>query len=143
MKKEKNELRKIKFSKIYVVLGFLIFLTIIYRIGVLSLSKTVEGVNIQNFANSRTTRQETLSSKRGTIYDVKGNALAQNVSSYTLIAYLSPSRTTNENNPKHVVDKELTAEKLSTVLDVSKEKILQDYSEEEYNEAIKSMLVEA
>ena len=27
--------------------------------------------------------------------------------------------------------------------DVSKEKILQDYSEEEYNEAIKSMLVEA
>ena len=27
--------------------------------------------------------------------------------------------------------------------DVSKEKILQDYSEEEYNEAVKSMLVEA
>ena len=27
--------------------------------------------------------------------------------------------------------------------DVSKEKTLQDYSEEEYNEAIKSMLVEA
>lgn len=132
MKKEKNELRKIKFSKIYVVLGFLIFLTIIYRIGVLSLSKTVEGVNIQNFANSRTTRQETLSSKRGTIYDVKGNALAQNVSSYTLIAYLSPSRTTNENNPKHVVDKELTAEKLSTVLDISKEKILSYLNKDAY-----------
>ena len=27
--------------------------------------------------------------------------------------------------------------------DVSKEKILQDYSEEEYNEAVKAMLVEA
>lgn len=98
----------------------------------MSLSKTVEGVNIQNFANSRTTRQETLSSKRGTIYDVKGNALAQNVSSYTLIAYLSPSRTTNENNPKHVVDKELTAEKLSTVLDVSKEKILSYLNKDAY-----------
>ena len=29
---------------------------------------------------------------RGTIYDVRGNILAQDVSSYTLIAYLDESR---------------------------------------------------
>ncbi len=44
--------------------------------------------------------------------------------SYTLIAYLDPDRTTNENNPQHVVDKEGTAQALSTVIDMSYEEIL-------------------
>ena len=37
------------------------------------------------------------------------NVLAQDVSSYTLIAYLDSKRTTDEDNPRHVVDKEKTA----------------------------------
>ena len=130
--KSKNELRNIKFSKIYVFFAFLIFVIIVYRIGNLSLSEVVEGVDIQALANSRTTRKEVLESKRGSIYDVKGNVLAQNVSSYTLIAYLSPSRTTDENNPKHVVDIEYTAEKLSTVLDISKEQLIRYMSKDAY-----------
>lgn len=130
--KEKNELRNIKFSKIYIFFAFLVFLIIIYRIGILSLSENVEGINIQNLANSRTTRKETLESKRGTIYDVKGNALAQNVSSYTLIAYLSASRTTDESKPQHVVNVEETAEKLSTVLDISKDQLVSYMSKNAY-----------
>lgn len=128
--KEKNELRNIKFSKIYIFLAFLIFGIIIYRMGILTLSDEVEGRNIQQFANNRITRRETLESKRGTIYDAKGNVLAQNVSSYTLIAYLEEDRTTNPNNPQHVVDIEMTAEKLSTVLDISKEKLISYLSKE-------------
>lgn len=58
--------------------------------------------------------------KRGTIYDANGDALAQNVYSYTLIAYLAESR--GKNN--YVQDKEMTAEKLSTVLNLSREQIL-------------------
>lgn len=130
--KEKNELRNIKFSKIYVFFAFLIFCIIVFRVGILSLSDTVEGVDIQKLASSRTTRKEVLESKRGTIYDVKGNILAQNVSSYTLIAYLSPTRTTNENNPQHVVDIEKTAESLSTVLDISKEQLISYMSKDAY-----------
>ena len=114
--KEKNELRNIRFSKIYIFSAFLIFLIIILRIGILSLSDTVEGVDIQ----------------RGSIYDVKGNVLAQNVSSYTLIAYLEESRTTNPDRPQHVVDVEYTAEMLSTVLDISKEQLVRYLSKDAY-----------
>ena len=130
MKKERHELRNIKFNKLYILFGLFIFALIIYRIGTLSLSKEVEGVNLQSMASNRTTRTETLYSKRGTIYDINGNPLAQNISSYTLIAYLSPSRTTDPNKPKHVVDVELTAEELSKVLNVSKDQLIKYLSRE-------------
>jgi penicillin-binding protein 2B len=53
-----------------------------------------------------------LYAERGTIYDISGEILAQNVNSYTVIAFLEESRTTNKNNPQHVLDKENTANKL-------------------------------
>lgn len=130
--KEKNELRNIKFSKVYIFLALLIFGIIIYRIGLLALSSEVEGINLQQMANNRITRRETLESRRGTIYDVNGNALAQNVSSYTLIAYLEESRTTNPENPQHVVNIEYTAEQLSTVLNISKEQFIKYLSRDAY-----------
>lgn len=130
MKKERHELRNIKFSKLYILFGLFLFGLIVYRMATLSLNNEVEGVNLQSMANNRTTRKETLYSKRGTIYDVNGNPLAQNISSYTLIAYLSPSRTTDPNRPKHVVDVDYTAEELSKVLNVSKEQLVKYLSKE-------------
>lgn len=130
MKKERYELKNIRFNKLYLLIGLFLFGVIIYRIGTLSLSKEVENVDLQSMANNRTTRRETLYSKRGTIYDVNGNPLAQSVSSYTLIAYLSESRTTDPKKPKHVVDKERTAKELSEVLGVSEEQLLKYLSRE-------------
>ena len=66
--------------------------------------------------------------KRGSIYDINGNALAQNVSSYTLIAYLEESRTTDENNPQHVVDKDATAEALALINQVHTRAGLEPYT---------------
>ena len=132
MKKQKNELKNIKFSRLYIFIGLFIFGLIIYRIYILSNSDIVEGVNLQKLANNRITRQETLYSKRGTIYDVNGEALAQNVASYTLIAYLSPKRTGSSKTPKHVVDKEHTAEELSKVLDMDKDRILKYLEKDAY-----------
>ncbi len=71
---------------------------------------------MKEFAQSRNTVTSILTAKRGTIYDKEGEILAQNISTYTLIAYLDSSRTVNENNPQHVVDKEYTATKLASVL---------------------------
>ena len=130
--KEKKKLKGIKFNIIYVLVFLFVFGVIFYRIGVLSLSKEIDGVDIQKFAASRTYRKDILPSKRGTIYDVNGNALAENVSSYTLIAYLSPSRTTNPNRPQHVVDVDYTADKLSEVLDISKEQLVKYMSKKAY-----------
>ncbi len=132
MKKEKNELKNIRFSKFYIVIALFFFAIILRRIYVLSNNEIVENVNIQSLASNRITRVETLYSKRGTIYDVNGDALAQNISSYTLIAYLSPSRTGSSKIPKHVVDVDYTAEELSKVLDISKEQIVKYLSKDAY-----------
>ena len=111
-------------SFLYILTSFFCVALIAYRIGELSLNDEIEGINLQVFANSRTTQKDIYKSKRGTIYDVNGTALAQDVSSYTLVAYLVPLKGENANNPKHVIDKELTADKLSLVLDIPKEQVL-------------------
>lgn len=95
---------------------FLVILVLFAQFCYLSLSKNVYGINMKSFAKTRNTISTTLTAKRGTIYDIEGNVLAQNITSYTLIAYLDPSRTIDENDPKHVVDKEYTAVKLSSIL---------------------------
>ena len=122
--KQKLEPNSIKISIIFVVIALIFFVLIGIRAAQLSLSSKVDGIDLQAFASSRTTKSEVLKGRRGTIYDCNGDVLAQNVSSYTLIAYLSESRTTDKDNPKHVVDKEYTAKMLATVLDISEEQIL-------------------
>ena len=80
---------------------------------------------MQEFAKGRNTVTQVLDAKRGTIYDIEGNPLAENITTYTLIAYLDSTRTIDDNDPKHVVDKEYTAEKLATILgEENKEYIL-------------------
>lgn len=128
----KNKLEKndIKISVFLVVIALVFFIVIGARTIQLAMSEEIDGINLQEFANSRTTKVETLTANRGTIYDKNGDVLAQNVSSYTLIAYLDKNRTTDINNPKHVVDKEYTARMLATVLDISEEKLLTYLSKE-------------
>lgn len=120
-KKARNQ---VKFNKLLLVFGLFSFALIIARMTYLSLSLKVDGIDLEKFASKRTTERQTIQAKRGTIYDCNGNVLAENVSSYTLIAYLSESRTIDSKKPQHVVDKELTAEKLAPILGMDKEKIL-------------------
>ena len=91
------------------------FLFAIIKLGYVVFSKEVDGVDIKAFAKNRNTKKETLYASRGTIYDINGETLAQSVNSYTVIAYLSASRTKDINDPRHVIDKEMTATKLSEV----------------------------
>lgn len=124
MKSKKSELKNIRFSRLYLLIGLFVFGLIFYRIYQLSTSKTIDNVNLQEFASRRTTKKETLYSKRGSILDVNGDILAENVSSYTLTATLTNKWTKDENKPQYVVDKEKTAEELSVVLGVEKEQLL-------------------
>lgn len=87
------------------------------KICYVALSPEVDGIDLVAFAESKSFATKTLTAERGTIYDSSGEVVfAQNVNSYTVIAYLSEKRTTDEDFPKHVVDKETTAKKLSEVL---------------------------
>ena len=122
--KKKRKNNNVPTGNLVIIASFLFFALIIGRGAYLALSTNIDGINIKEFSSSRTTRTDTLTATRGKIYDVNGETLAENVYSYTLIAYLDPDRTTNENNPQHVVDKEGTAQALSTVIDMSYEELL-------------------
>ena len=119
-KKSKTVNRNVRIANISLLVTLFLFVLLIYRAGVLSLSEKVDGINLKEFASKRTIKHETILAKRGTIYDVNGEALAQNVYSYTLIAYLDSSR--GEGN--YVKDKENTAKGLSSIISMDYEKIL-------------------
>ncbi len=123
MKKKKRK-NNIKYSKIVILLSLLLFCIMIGRTIQLGTSKTIDGINLKQLASKRTTKTEIIPASRGTIYSSNGDTLAQNVSSYKIIAYLDSKRTTNENKPQHVVNKEETAEKLSPILGIEKEELL-------------------
>lgn len=108
---------------IFIVLVVSFFCAAI-KLLLVALSKTTDGINLVELKNGRNTVTDTLIAKRGSILSTDGEILSQNINSYTVIAYLSPSRTDDEKNPKHVVDKEMTAEKLASVLGADKDYLL-------------------
>ena len=120
MKKE----NKVKISNLLLILALFLFLVITLRVSYIALSKEVDDINIQELASKRTTKTTILKANRGTIFDNSSNVLAQDVSSYTLIAYLDSTRTTDPDKPLHVVDKENTALVLSAILDMEYEMVL-------------------
>ena len=132
MKKTKRKGNKVKYSKIVIFLSLLLFGIMIARVIELSTAKEVDGTNLQELASKRTTKKEIIKANRGTIYSSDKEALAINVSSYKLIAYLSKKRTDDKKNPQHVVDKEDTARKLSPILGIPYEEILERLNKKAY-----------
>lgn len=101
-----------------------VFLLFVGRFLYLSISKTIAGENISERVSNLYKRDEILKSVRGAIYDNSGNVIAEDSHSFTLYAILDKSSLDYKGKPMYVVDKEKTAEKLSTVIPLSKKKIL-------------------
>ncbi len=120
----------VKIPKLLILAVVFLFAAAIIKLAYIVLSEKVDGINLKEKALSITTVKQTLPSSRGSIFDINGDVLAQTVNSYTLIAYLAESRTTDPDNPQHVVDKELTAEKLAPILKIDQEKILNYLNQE-------------
>lgn len=120
----------IKYSKGGIIISLLLFVTMIARLTQLALFREIDGVNLKELASKRTTKTETITARRGNIYSNDGDILAQNVASYKIIAYLDAKRTTNKDNPQHVVDKEKTAKELAPILGIEEEEILKYLSKE-------------
>lgn len=109
-------------KKIYAI--FLVFIFILFlQLVRLSAFKKVYGINMKEFALNRNTKSNVIYATRGSIFDREGNSLAINVTSYTVIAYLSPKRTGSSSIIKHVEDPEYTAYKLAPILNMSVEKL--------------------
>lgn len=122
--KRKININKVKLNKLILFCILLFFIVVIGRVTILAISNEIDGINIKEFVSNRNTRKKTIYAKRGTVYDSTGEILAQTVNSYTVIAYLSESRSEGFKTPQHVVDKEETAKKLSKIINMSEEAIL-------------------
>ena len=124
MKKENSNKERFKVGKSVIIISFFLFLILIGRLCYLCLvDYKVGDISIVTFIKNRNTKEEIIMPKRGTIYDVNGNILANDVSSYTLIAYLSEDRIDASGNKDYVEDIENTSNKLSEVLKVDSSSI--------------------
>lgn len=112
--------------KIMIFLTIILYIQFVY----LSLSPTIYGKNMDEFAASRNTVKRTLKATRGTIYDNENNILALNVASYTVIAYLEKSTVYTGDN--YVKDIEATAEALANVLGADKETLVKYLQQDKY-----------
>ena len=122
----------VKISKVIILIVVFLFVAAIIKLSYVVLSSEVDGVDLQVMSASITTTEEVLYANRGNIYDVNGELLATTVNAYTVIAYLDESRTTDSNNPRHVVDKEATAAALSLLLGMSEERLLELLNKDAY-----------
>ena len=91
----------------------LFMIALIIRVGYLQF---VDGSRLQTLATSQQTLTETISAKRGNIYDSKGNALA--ISYDTDKVYIEPALIKDANN------KSIVAQGLASILEIDSNELL-------------------
>ena len=133
MKDSKINTNKLKVSKFVYLTVFFLFVLFSITLGYRCLADyEVNNITFSEFIENRNINEEVIMPDRGTIYDSKGNILAQDVSSYTLIAYLDESRSEESDTLRHVEDKEGTAKALSEHISTSYERILELLNKDAY-----------
>lgn len=139
--KDSRKLKKNRKKTIRAMMGLAGFLLLIFgiRLTQIMVFGTVNGQDLSAQAQNLYDRSSILSAQRGTIYDVGGNPLAMDATSYSLYAVLTDEWSEPE-DPQYVVDKENTAQILSKYIDLTAEEILerlntQDASQVEFGTA--------
>lgn len=124
MKRKKTNIDKIRPNYILFPCVLLLFCAFIARVIYLCCTDyKVGSETITAFIKNRNTEEETILPERGSIYDANGNVLAEDVASYSVIAYLDPRRSENSKVPLHVADPDITAEKLAPYIDMEPEEL--------------------
>lgn len=117
MRRNKVNVNKIRPSYGMVLFVILLFVGLGARVVYLGLTDyKVGNSTITAFIQTRNTEEDIIMPKRGRILDERENVLAEDVASYTVIAYLDKRRSENSKEPLHVVDVDITAEKLAPYL---------------------------
>ena len=133
MKDTKINTNKLKVSKFVYLVVFFLFVLFSLTLGYRCLADyKVNDITFSEFIENRNINEEIIMPDRGTIYDSRGNILAQDVSSYTLIAYLDESRSEGSEELRHVIDKEKTAKELSKLIDTPYNRILELLKKDAY-----------
>lgn len=133
MKETRINTNRLRIGKFVYVSVFFLFVIFMVSLGYRCLVdyKATDTLTISEFTSNRNIEEDIILPERGSIYDKNGNILAQDVASYTLIAYLDSSRDT-EDKINHVVDKEKTAKALADHINTSYQRILEILNKDAY-----------
>ncbi|MCR8848547.1 penicillin-binding protein [Rossellomorea sp. SC111] len=101
----------------------LLFFVLMVRFVTIQVTGEAEGKVLASQAAKKYIKSHILEAHRGTIFDGKGEVIAEDTSAYTLVAILDPSITSDPKKPKHVTDPEKTAKVLSNYLDMKESAI--------------------
>ena len=134
MRDSKLNTNKLKISKFVYVIVFFLFVIFALALGYRCLVdyQATDKMTISEFIKNRNLEEDVLMPERGTIYDINGIALAQDVSSYTLIAYLDENRGEIDGVPRYVKDKDKTAKALAEKIDTSYDRIREILNKDAY-----------
>ena len=114
----------IKLSVSFLIVIIFLFGAILAKLIYIAVSPTVDGIDLKALSDSITWETSIRRANRGKIFDINGEALARNITSYTVVAFLDEGRTTNPAKPRHVIDKHATAAALSEIINMEEEHIL-------------------
>ncbi|MGE7366045.1 penicillin-binding protein [Desemzia incerta] len=145
--KKRSPLTNRKLIAIFLFFGsILAFVIFAGRFSYIMVKGEVNGENLETNVNNLYTRSSVLEANRGTIYDVGGNPVAMDATSYSLYAVLTDEWSNNKKNPQHVTNKQKTAEILAQYISMSEEEIFkklsQDLSQVEFGTAGKNLSYE-
>ncbi len=118
---------------LFIIFG-LLFFVLLFRFVYIQATGEVKGQHLAAKAAQQYSDSRTIEAKRGTIYDRNGEVIAEDRSSYSLIAILDKKMTLDPKKPNHVVDIDKTASELSKHIDIKESdirKILKNGKKEE------------
>lgn len=105
------------------VIFSLLFFILIFRFVSIQVTGEVHGQALAAKAQQKYKNEKVIEAVRGTIFDRKGEVVAEDTTAYTLVAILDDSVTTNKKKPKHVTDPAMTASKLANYIEMSESEI--------------------
>ncbi|MFB6466539.1 penicillin-binding transpeptidase domain-containing protein [Cytobacillus sp. Hz8] len=110
-------------AAILLVIFCLLFFVLIFRFVGIQVTGKIDGVNLSVKAYQKYMKVESLDAKRGNIFDRTGKIVAEDTSTFTVVAILDKKMTIIPKEPQHVTDPEKTARELSKYIDLKESEI--------------------
>jgi penicillin-binding protein 2B len=101
----------------------LLFFILIFRYFSIQFTGEVGARPLAAKAEQKYSREGILEAKRGIVFDRKGKVIAEDATSYSLVAILDKKMTINPKKPRHVKDAKKTAKELAKVIDMEESEI--------------------
>ena len=110
-------------AAILFVIFSLLFFVLFFRFLFIQTTGEVKGQTLAAKAEQMYSDTTKIDARRGTIYDRNGEVIAEDRSSYSLIAILDKKMSPDPKKPNHVIDLEKTATELAKYIDLKESEI--------------------